>query len=417
MKSLVQRQAESYERVINAMRLASGIRRLVVITDGLALSQDVAAMIPVARAAAQSGVQLSVLMATPDISLADNGRQAPPAGQTPQADRGAPQRRREDNQLLLSGARTAADMTGGDFYQITGDADRFFARVERAASAIYRIAVEAPADARRGRDFTLSVRVPKQPGVRVHANRYAVAAAAWTSPSTGVAPAAATRLMSTDEQMRRAIASGRSLQGLDVAIDHTVRRAADPAQVAIDIVVRLPVSARPPLDTIFALVDATGAMRTSKRRFDTTAGPDGFRLSLSVPVVPGAYALRFAAADASGDVGATESPVDATLLRMGPLTASGVITQMLPAPARTLLAAIELYPSGPPAADVLVNLALLSTSSEVIAERVVVPDAVDGVLRAEAEFALDRLPAGTYTVRATVLSGATVLGTATHAIR
>jgi hypothetical protein len=47
-------------------------------------------------------------------------------------------------------------------------------------------------------------------------------------------------------------------------------------------------------------------------------------------------------------------------------------------------------------------------------ERVIVPEIADGVLRAEAEFLLDSLPPGTYAIRATVLSGATVLGTTTR---
>lgn len=50
-------------------------------------------------------------------------------------------------------------------------------------------------------------------------------------------------------------------------------------------------------------------------------------------------------------------------------------------------------------------------------ERVIVPEADRDVLRAEAEFALDRLPPGSYPVRATVMSGATVLGTATQAVK
>src|SRR5262249_2908249 len=40
MKAVVQRQAQSYEGVIRAMRNAGGIRHLVIVTDGVALSQD-----------------------------------------------------------------------------------------------------------------------------------------------------------------------------------------------------------------------------------------------------------------------------------------------------------------------------------------------------------------------------------------
>ena len=62
-------------------------------------------------------------------------------------------------------------------------------------------------------------------------------------------------------------------------------------------------------------------------------------------------------------------------------------------------------------------MALLSGTAEPVVERVVVPELVDGVLRAEAEFAMDAVPAGPYSVRAIVVTGTTVLGTATRPIR
>jgi VWFA-related protein len=419
MKSIVQRQVQSYQGVIRAMAAAPGIRHLVLLTDGVALAQEIDAMQPVARAAAEAGVQLSVLMATPDISLGDAGRPGPQQpGQPRQTDSGAAQRRHEDNQLFLNGARTTADMAGGQFYQITGQPDRFFERVASAASAIYRIAVEAPADAVAGKDFTLSARVLNHAGVTASANRHAIAAtprAAVTAPATA---AAARPLVPPDEQVRRAIVSGRTMTGLSVAIDHALRRAADPAQVSIDVVVTLPPSAKEPVSTTFGLVDPSGAIRTSDKKLDAPPDGDGYRLAFSVPVAPGTYKLRFAAADATGAVGAAEAVVEATLKTMGPLQASGISLEQPPGAGRRIVAAIELYPSGgavPP--DVLVRMALVSAASEPIVERVVVPEAIDGALRAEAEFALDRLPPGSYTVRATVVSGTTELGSLSRQIR
>ena len=176
LKAVVRGQALAYEGVIRAMGTAAGIRHLVVLTDGVALAQDLAAMQPVARAAAEAGVQLSVMIDTPDnVSAADGGRRVPPPGQVQQPDTGPPQRRREDNQLLLNGARTTADLTGAEFYQVTGEPDRLFARVAVAASGIYRIAVEAPADTTPGKDFALAARVLKRSDVTAHANRHAVA--------------------------------------------------------------------------------------------------------------------------------------------------------------------------------------------------------------------------------------------------
>jgi VWFA-related protein len=421
LKATVQRQAQAYESVIRAMRAATGIRHLVVLTDGVALAQDVAMMTPVARSAAEAGVELSVMMATPDISLSDGGRRPTPTNQARTVDTGAPQRRREDNELLLNGARTAADMAGGAFYLVTGDPDRFFDRVTQSASGLYRIAVEAPADTMPGRDYTLSARVITRPDVTARANRHAVVAApgtAGTSPNgASSARAAATALVPPEEQVRRAIASGRALSGLDMTLDPTVRRGVDAAHVAIDVVITIAGTARAPVSTMFGLVDASGAIRTSDKILNE---PDAgsFRLVFSLPVARGAYKLRFAAADASGAVGSIETPLDATLAVMGPLQASGLAIASLPGGGRTILAALELYPdAGGPAPDVLVKMALVSSGSEPVVERVIVPESVDGVLRAEAEFALDRLPAGAYNLRAVVLSGVTVLGTLTRPVK
>jgi len=422
LKMTVRQQAQVYESVIRAMRTATGIRHLVVLTDGVALGQDIAAMTPVARAAAEAGVQLTVLMATPDISLADTGRRvgtlAQGGGKT-QVDPGAPQRRREDNQMLLNGARTTTDMAGGTFYQVTGEPDRFFSRVAVAASGLYRIAVEAPSDTVPGKDFTLSARVPKRAGVTVRANRHAIAVvpgAAATTPAAAPAPAAKA-LVSPDEQMRRAIATGRRFDGLAVTLQPTLRRAADPSQVSIDVVIRV-TAGQAPVRTVFGLVDANGAIRTSDGRLEQADADGTYHLAFSVPVAPGAYKLRVAAADASGAVGATEATVNAELTAMGPLRASDLTVEPLPGERRRVLASLDLYPAdtaAPP--DVIVKMALVPESGDPAVERAVVPELVDGVLRVEAEFALDRLPPGRYTVRATVMSGASVLGSVSRPIR
>jgi hypothetical protein len=137
-----------------------------------------------------------------------------------------------------------------------------------------------------------------------------------------------------------------------------------------------------------------------------------------VPVAPGAYKLRFAAADATGVVAAIESAVDARLTTLGPLQASGIGLQPLAGGGRGVRADIDLYPAaGAAPADLVVKMALLSPSGDVAVERVIVPEEDQAALRAEAEFALDRLPSGVYTVRVTVLSGTTVLGTLTRQIR
>ena len=264
LKATVQRQAQAIEAVIRAMRGAQGIRHLVILTGGVALSQDVTAMTPVARAAAESGVQMSVLMTAPDLSLADGGRRPAPDGGSAPRDTGAPQRRREDNALLLDGARTTTDVAGGEFYQVSGAPDPVFERIRTAASALYRLAVEVPADTPPGKDFTLAARVLKG-GLAARANRHAVAPLPSTAPAT--APTvSAPALVPPAEQMRRAIASGRALNGIGVSIEPFVRRGADAAHIAIDVTIAVSGTARAPVSTMFGLVDAGGTIRTATRR-------------------------------------------------------------------------------------------------------------------------------------------------------
>jgi VWFA-related protein len=61
-KQTTARQVQAYQSVIRAMGGASGIKHLLVLTDGLGLSQDTATVVPVARAAAEAGVQMSVII-------------------------------------------------------------------------------------------------------------------------------------------------------------------------------------------------------------------------------------------------------------------------------------------------------------------------------------------------------------------
>lgn len=86
----------------------------------------------------------------------------------------------------------------------------------------------------------------------------------------------------------------------------------------------------------------------------------------------------------------------------------------VPSGAIALSVVLELYPVPDAAvpADVVVKIDLLAAGDQTpVIERVVTPEPRDAMLVAEAEFPLDRLAAGAYSLRATVLSGTTVLGT------
>ena len=113
-------------------------------------------------------------------------------------------------------------------------------------------------------------------------------------------------------------------------------------------------------------------------------------------------------------------------VRIGPLLASElfrwvldaagkpqpVTSPELPAGASSFLVTLELRPTEQPAPpDVLVKIALLPPQGEdALIERIVTPELHERVLVAEAEFPLERVQPGTYTVRAVVVSGSSELG-------
>jgi VWFA-related protein len=166
-RQTTERQLQAYQSVIRAMGIATGIKHLLLLTDGLGISQDTSSVAPVARAAAEAGVQMSVVIEEADQNMADPGRRTTGSA-APQADPGLSKRRREDSFMFMTGAQTVADMSGGTFYRVTGTPDPFFRRVATAASAIYRLAVELPADTPPGRDFALAAKV-RRPGLSARA--------------------------------------------------------------------------------------------------------------------------------------------------------------------------------------------------------------------------------------------------------
>lgn len=431
IKQMVEQQLRAYASVVRAMQGAAGLKHLVILTDGVGLSQDVDALQPVARAAAEAGVQVTVIAETGDPSMTDEGRRD--GGGRLQADIGAAQRRREDTAMFLNGAKTVADNLGAAFYNVVGSPDPFFERVRAAASAVYRLAVEPPADTTAGKDFALNARV-KRAGLTVLANRRAVAG----SPASATAPDASPRFteeskrpLSVDEQLQRAIATGRAGNTLQLAIARGVRRGEDPTQVAVDIAVDLPASATAPLDTILGIVDARGGIRTSRKKVEATAAGEPYHIEASLPLSPGSYKLRFAVADASGAVGVVETAVEARLATMGTVAASELLRwtvnaagerrrlagEQIPADAKTLLLALELYPPADAPPDLLLKIALGPQGDAAANERIVTPELRDGVLIGEVEFGLAPLAPGAYIIRATVMSGATTLGTLSAAVR
>jgi VWFA-related protein len=407
-KQTAARQIQAYVNVIHAMRPASGLKHLVLLSDGLAVpSREGLDLEPIARAAAEAGVQLSILVGEPDPSMADSSA-------------GATAVRRDDDRAVMSGVQTVAEMTGGNFYRVIGTPDPFFNRVAVASSAIYHLGVEAPADSVPGRDFVLAARVTR-PGLTVHANRHAIA------PSPAV-------VVPIDDQLRASVAKGEPHYAVPIRVATALRRAESAGVLDLGVSVEVPATVNGPLNVMFGLVDAAGTLRTGRKTVERPTDGTSYRLSLSLPVAPGTYRLRFAVADSSDNVGSVDTGVTAQLNQVGPFQTSDLLTswsgadgkpqflalEEVPSAAVGLRTFLELYPpaDAPIPPDVGVRVSLLTNDrTPAIEEHDVVPAATNGILHANAEFALDKLAPGTYLLRATVLVAGKAVGTVSTTIR
>jgi VWFA-related protein len=430
-KRATARQVASYVSVIEAMKAATGLRHLVVLSDGLAIGRDASQLTQLARSAAAAGVQVSVLMEERDMSLTDGGRrQLPPAGAgppPPRTDTGAPQRRLEDNRMFMAGAQLLAEMAGGQFHRIIGDPMPFFDRVRAASSAVYRLGVEPAPDLDTSRIDSVEAKVGRK-GVFVHANRHGVAAAG--SAIAAFAPP------TIDEKLKTAIGQGQSHGAVPLRVATALRRSATDATLDLNINAEVANSVKGPVIAMFGLVkdnEALGAITSGRREIAAPADGGPFVLSVIMPVSAGSYRLRLAVADATGALGALDIPVAATLGEMGPFAASDLMTawvdakglphlfalEDLPAGTTGLQAILELYaPAGGAAGvidalknDVQVEFSLTKVGeTDPIDERNVVPQLSAGVLRALVEFPTADLAPGTYRLRAKVETGGKLAG-------
>ena len=440
-KQTSRRQVDGYVAVINAMRDAAGIKHLMLLSDGLAIGRDADQVVPIARAAAAAGIQVSVLMEErDDTDVSDEGRRSGAVGARAQVDTGAPQRRREDNRMYLAGAQTAAAMAGGQFHRIIGDPDPFFERVKTASAAFYRLGIEPLPNTAPGREFSVEAKV-KRSGVSLFVNRHAFA------PTASKAVAAPP---SIEDRLKAAIASGQSHGGLQIRLATALRRSMPPAggsaSVApfeLSVNAEIASSAKAPLVAMFGLAAQGQSSMASGRREISEAAADGrYRVVMAMPIAPGSHQLRFAVADASESIGSVELPLEAALSEMGPFVASDLFTAWvdsqgkahllavdeIPAAATKVQAMLELYAPEGAAADALdrelrdheieVEVSLTKVGeTEPAWQTDVLPQRSPGVLRMVAELETAALAAGSYQLRARVRSGGLVVGTAMTTIR
>ena len=415
------RQVAAVGGAVSAMKGAKGLKQLVLMSEGIGATRDVMSTFePLARAAAEAGVQLSILVEEGrDLDLSDAGRAANSATEdgTRASDTGLSNRRREDFRMFKASMQTLADVTGGTFETVIGDADRAFNRAAVAGSALYRIGVEPPVE-NSLKPFSVSASVRK-PGLTVQANRQAVLPGPVAEPTTS-------------ERVKAAINEGQPLFSVPIRLAVAMRRASA-GQVELGVGMEVPSSVAGPLTMTFGLVDQAGGLKSGSRPLELPADHSNYRLTFPLPVAPGKYTLRFAVTDATGAVGSVETSLEAKLMPMGELTASDVLTwwtdsagkaqflalDRVPPGVSALGAGIELYPAGAAfPANVKVTTSLVPKGgANAVVEKEVTPLMASDMMRAEASLPLAGVPAGDYVLRATVTVAGVKIGEATAIIK
>ncbi len=413
--SLTQRttdmQMASYKAVINAMRPVAGEKALVILSDGLIMftrgQRQAVDIRDIEREAARAGVHLSVLYPDPDL-----------ISMTVRTSDGA-KVLRDDGQALSQGIENIAGATGGDFYHVIGQPDRFFGFVTDAISSVYHLGVEAPPGSAPGREFKLSARV-KRSDVTVRANRVALQEAL-------AAP------ISVDAQLQAVVTGGEPKYGVPIAVGTVMRPGKTTDEIALGVNVEVPASVPGPLTVLFSVVDEKGKSRTGRHTLSAQGGGGNYRLSFLIPVPSSSYRLRVGIADAQGHVGSLDLPVVAQLNRVGSFRTSDILTawtgtdgkpqflslEKVPAAASSLLMGLEVAPTAgtAPPADVRVTWTIVTESGRTVAEHTVAAALAENRLNAQTQVSVALLPAGTYELRATILVGNQAAGVTSTTFR
>ena len=406
------RQLDALESILESLKGAPGIKYIVLLSGGVAVTRAVNDLQAVAKAAARAGVQIATMVQEGDIDLADR----PSGVEGGPVNPGRAQLRRDDDRVLLGGAQTMTDMAGGQFYRVIGQPHRFFDRVTASASAVYRLGIALPAETKPGQDLSISARV-KRSGVLTLASHHAAA------------PEPEATLPAT-ERMTAAVKRGETLYGVPISLGAIVRRGGTPGQVEIGTVISVPGSVDGPLEAIFGVLDGAGELKSGKRTVPDVSNGD-YAITFAIPVQQGPYQLRVAVGEAGGKVGAVSMPINASLNVIGDLQTSDLLTwapdaggrmrllvvEDLPTDVKTLTSMLELYASTALPPDLAVRFALVDVNGRSVEEKIANLTAGAGMVRADAQFAVDSLPPGRYALRAEVSAAGRQIGNMTTAVK
>jgi VWFA-related protein len=408
-------QMSAYRVAIDVIRPFQGHKVLMALSAGVATNADVSKLAtmldPIMQAAAAAGVRFYSMTDIPEmVNMAE--------ASSFERERA----RREEGSFLFSGVQTIASAAGGEAFRVIGQPDRLAERIVHETSALYRIGVESPV--LQDKKQYLNAKVTMKPsGLTVRVNKKALSAA--VEPEN----------IPTEQRLRNALTQGGVVYGVPVAVGTALRRDPAASGLQLGINVQVPASAPGPVVAMFGLVNDAGQVVKAGRKEMPAPGPgQDYLMAVSLPAIEGRYRLRLAVADAKGSVGSVEQNVATRLQTIGSFTASELFTswtgadgtprflalETLPAGAKTMTASLELYPldlSAAPA-DLAVRIALVPLGKDAaVAEKELKPSTSGLTVAASADFPVGDLPAGSYTVRATVVEGGAVKGTITTLIR
>jgi hypothetical protein len=412
VKANRERQLRALESILASLKGASGIKHAVLLSNGVVATKAVEELLPVARAAARAGVQIASMVQEGDIDISDIGPATDFGGGSAPPSPGRALVRRSDDRALLAGVQTLTDMAGGQTYRVIGQPTRFFDRVNVSASAVYRLGVALPSDTKPGQDLSIAATV-KRSGVSALASRYASA----PEPEVTLSPA---------DRMTAAVKRGETLYGVPISFGAIVRRGGTPGQIEIGTVISVPGSVEGPLEATFGFVDGAGVLKSGKRSVPAVPNSD-YVITQAIPVQHGPHQLRVAVGDARGNVGAVSMAINASLNVMGEIQTSDLLTwtpdaggrmrllvvEDLPTGVKALTSMLELYASTALPPDLAVRFALLDAGGKSIQEKIGTLAPGTGMLRADAQFAIDSLPPGRYALRADVSVGGRQIGSVT----
>jgi VWFA-related protein len=268
---------------MRAIGVVGGIKHLVLLTHGIASDRDGTDLVPIAVAASQAGVQLTVLRENQDA--VDLMKRLPTAAQVS----------RMDDVELSSLSRLLADMSGGEFYNVIGDGNRFFDYILSATSGIYRLGVALPTGLQAGKDLQVRVRV-KRSGLTVRASHRALV------PATAEA-------MTVEDRLRTILKTGDVVTTVRVQVGTAVTSAGD-GQFSLIVRTVLGDLAPGPITAAIGVIDSDGALRTALKTETPSASETQVRyFDYRMPIAPGRYIVRVAITDAKGASGSAETRV------------------------------------------------------------------------------------------------------------